>query len=267
MASDHPDHQGHGKPRRCRDIYLKIEKLPAYSPVAPENGEHDRYGRDCMRNHGHENTRIPQAEIERRRVDAVVYREYLDAGYTVPNMAKLVEQDLIEPRWDQRIPGAVLYAEPGERLRVHVFNDDTDPHSFHVHGLDYGIDSDGAWPFGVAAADGRRSDAICPGETWCYIFDVTRDTIGCWPFHDHVMDIEVAVNRGLFGGLVVRDRKGSKPRTSRCRSSCTGWWAPAASRRSTAARSTEPTHSVTRSQPPAPTGTSASSTRCSAPFA
>ena len=70
---------------RCRDIYLRIEKLPAYSPVSPEGGEHGKYGRDCMRNHGHEDGYIPAAEIVRRQVDAVVYREYLDAGYTVPN--------------------------------------------------------------------------------------------------------------------------------------------------------------------------------------
>ena len=40
----------------------------AYSPVAPENGEHGRYGRDCMRSHGHEDSRIPRSEVERRRV-------------------------------------------------------------------------------------------------------------------------------------------------------------------------------------------------------
>lgn len=196
---------------RCRDIYLRIEKLPGYSPVAPENAEHGRYGRDCMRMHGHEDGRIPQAEIERRRVDAVVYREYLDAGYTVPNTAPLAAQDLIEPRWDQRIPGCVLYAEPSERLHVHVRNDDTEPHSFHIHGLIYGIDSDGSWPFGVADADGHRSDAICPGDEWCYVFDITNDTVGCWPFHDHLMHIQAAVDRGLFGGLVVRHPAGPKP--------------------------------------------------------
>jgi len=145
------------------------------------------------------------------RLDAVIYREYLDPGYTVPNMAPLVARDLTVPRWDQRIPGCVLYAEPNERLRVHVRNDDTDPHTFHVHGLVYGIDSDGAWPFGVAAADGRRSDAICPGEEWCYVFDVTMETVGCWPFHDHLMDIQAAVDRGLFGGIVVRHPDGPKP--------------------------------------------------------
>jgi FtsP/CotA-like multicopper oxidase with cupredoxin domain len=195
----------------CRDIYLRIEKLPGYSPVAPENGEHGKYGRDCMRMHGHEDGRIPQAEIERRRVGAVVYREYLDPGYTAPNTARLVAQDVTEPRWDQRIPGCVLYAEPNERLHIHVRNGDTEPHTFHLHGLIYGIDSDGSWPFGVADAAGHRSDAICPGDEWCYVFDVTNETVGCWPFHDHLMDIQAAVDRGLFGGLVVRHPAGPKP--------------------------------------------------------
>ena len=196
---------------RCRDVYLRIERLPAYSPVAPEGGEHGKYGRDCMRNHGHEDGLIPQAEVERRRVDAVVYREYLDSGYTVPNTAALVAPDVTEPRWDQRIPGCVLYAEPNERLHIHVRNDDTEPRTFHLHGLIYGIESDGAWPFGVKDVVGHRSDAICPGDEWCYVFDATNETVGCWPFHDHLMNIEAAVDRGLFGGLVVRHPAGPKP--------------------------------------------------------
>jgi plastocyanin len=196
---------------RCRDVYLRIEKLPAYSPVSPEGGEHGKYGRDCMRNHGHEDGYVPAAEIVRRQVDAVVYREYLDAGYTVPNTTPLVANDVTEPRWDRRIPGCVLYAEPNERLHIHVRNDDTEPHTFHMHGLIYGVDSDGSWPFGVTDADGHRSDAICPGEEWCYVFDVTNQTVGCWPFHDHLMDIAAAVDRGLFGGLVVRTAAGPKP--------------------------------------------------------
>src|SRR5918995_76644 len=185
---------------RCRDVYLQIERIPAYSPVAPDEGEHGRYKRDCMRHHGHEDARIPDAEVERRRVDAVVYREYLDSSYTVPNMAKVVEHDVTEPPWDRRIPGCVLYAEPNERLHVYVRNADTEPHTFHVHGLIYGIDSDGSWPMGVATEDGRRSDAICTGETWRYVFDITNDTVGCWPFHDHLMDIQAVVDQGLSGG-------------------------------------------------------------------
>lgn len=194
-----------------RDVYLRIEKVAAYSPVAPDEAEHDRYRHDCMHGDGHHDGHIPPAEEARRTLDAVTYREYLDAGYTVPQTAPLVATDVTEPRWDRRIPGAVLYAEPGERLAVHVRNDDDHPHSFHVHGLVYGIDSDGAWPFGVHSHSGtggydeRRSDAICPGQQWCYLFDITEETIGAWPFHDHHMHIAEAVDRGLFGGIVVRD--------------------------------------------------------------
>ncbi len=52
---------------------------------------------------------------------------------------------------------------------------------------------------------GRRSDEIRPGESWTYVFDATNETIGVWPFHDHVRDVNANVNRGLFGALIVRD--------------------------------------------------------------
>ena len=130
---------------------------------------------------------------------------------SIPNTAPIVSADINEPRYDRRVPGAVLYAEPGERLFIHVLNADDFPHSFHIHGLVYGIDSDGSWPFGVADADGRRSDVICPGDEWCYTFDVTEETIGAWPFHDHYADIFDHVNLGLFGGLIVRDPRCPEP--------------------------------------------------------
>jgi plastocyanin len=195
---------------RCRDVYLKIEKLPAYSPVAPDDAEHHRYRLDCMRNQGHEDATIPNSEVERRRLDALVYREYLDHAYTTLNTAPLIAADANEPRPERRMPGAVIYSEPGERLFIHVLNGDDRPHSLHMHGLQYGIDSDGSWPFGVMSHDGRRSDEICPGEEWCYVFDATKDTIGAWPFHDHGMDLVAHVNRGLFGAVIVRDPKWRK---------------------------------------------------------
>ena len=103
-------------------------------------------------------------------------------------------------------PGRGAVGAPGERLHIHVLNADPDAcHSFHLHGLRYGIDSDGAWPFGVGTTDGRRSDEILPGERWTYVFDATEETIGAWGFHDHVHDVGAFVNRGLFGGLIVRD--------------------------------------------------------------
>ncbi|MGH9931318.1 MAG: LodA/GoxA family CTQ-dependent oxidase [Pyrinomonadaceae bacterium] len=188
-----------------RDIYLKIEALNAYSPLAPiVCARH--YGRDCMLNPGHEAGRVSPSEIFEASLDALVYREYLDPGYSTPNKAKLVSSDVNEPPWNRRVPGAIIYAKPGERLYIHVLNGDKEEcHSFHLHGLNYGIDSDGAWPLGVGTRDGRRSDEILPGQIWTYVFDATAETIGAWAFHDHVRNVQRNVNRGLFGGLVVRN--------------------------------------------------------------
>jgi len=188
-----------------RDVFLLIEPVADYSPLAPVLCAR-RYGRDCQFNEGHELGRIPADEILQTRLDALVYREYLDPDYTTPNPAPLVPSDLTEPPWPRRVPGAVIWARPGERLNVHVRNGDPEEcHSLHVHGLRYGIDSDGAWPRGVAARDGRRSDEILPGQTWTYIFDIDETTIGAWPFHDHVRHVQANVDRGLFGAIIVRD--------------------------------------------------------------
>ena len=190
---------------RRRDIFLKIEPVDRYSPLAPLTCAR-HYGRDCMFNEGHELGRVTPQEIAAATVDTLVYREYLDPGFTLPSTAKIIEADVNEPPWDRRVPGAILWAQPGERLHVHVLNGDPAAcHSFHLHGVRYGIDSDGAWPFGVRTRDGRRSDEIRPGECWTYVFDVTPETVGAWAFHDHAHDVGAMVARGLFGGLVVRD--------------------------------------------------------------
>jgi hypothetical protein len=98
---------------KCREVYLKIEQVLGYNPVAPDEAEHGVHGLDCMRNPGHEDALVPQAEQERRRLDALVYREYLDAAYTVPKTDPIVASDINEPRWDRRVPGTVIYAHPG----------------------------------------------------------------------------------------------------------------------------------------------------------
>ena len=192
-----------------RHTYLKIESIPDYSPVCPDPtfAPPVHYGRDCMRNMGHEDGAIPTAEINARTVSVLVYREYLDPAYLVPKPDKIVLADINEPPYHRRVPGTVIYARPGDRLKIHVVNADSGPHSFHLHGLEYGIDSDGAWPFGTHASDGRRSDEICPGEHWTYTFDVTDKMIGAWPFHDHFQNVGSNVNRGLFGGVIVLPRE------------------------------------------------------------
>src|SRR5262249_46964099 len=123
--------------------------------------------------------------------------------WLIPKPEKVTGAAGTEPAFTSRVPGAGIYARPGERLRIHVKNADLMPHSFHVHGLAYGIDSDGSWPFGTQSQDGRRSDEICPGQVWTYTFDIDEGMLGAWPFHDHHRDIGMSVNRGLFGGIIV----------------------------------------------------------------
>jgi plastocyanin len=188
------------------DIYLKIEPINDYNPVNPVDHVPAgvKYKRDCMQHGDHHSGVIPGAEVDARAVEAVVYREYLDPDYLIPKVDKLVEADINEPAFHHRVPGTVIYARPGDLLRLHVYNADGAPHSLHLHGLLYGIDSDGSWPFGTQSKDGRRSDEICPGQTWTYTFCATEETVGVWPFHDHTQHgIDESINRGLFGGIVV----------------------------------------------------------------
>jgi plastocyanin len=194
-----------------RNIYLKIEQIPGYSPVEPSGHAAANYRRDCMRNPGHENGTIPLSEVDARRLDGLIYREYLDPGYLIPKPDKLVLADVNEPVFAHRVPGTVIYAHPGDHLHIKVVNGDTMPHSFHVHGLSYGIDSDGSWPFGTQSTDGRRSDEICPGQYWVYHFTITDEMRGAWPFHDHARHIAESINRGLFGGIVVLPRAHRPP--------------------------------------------------------
>lgn len=192
-----------------RDIYLKIEPISGYSPVEPDDHVSPPivYRRDCMRNMGHEDGTIPVDEVNARRLTALIYREYLDSHFLVPKPDKLIAADINEPAYTRRVPGTVIYAQPGDVLHIHVKNADITPHSFHLHGLRYGIDSDGSWPFGTQSIDGHRSDEICPGQTWTYTYEATEQSVGAWPFHDHCRNIGAFIDRGLFGGLVVLPEK------------------------------------------------------------
>lgn len=188
-----------------QDVYLKIERIDNYSPVDPDPDHTYAYRRDCFRRAGHEDGTITEDEAQLRALTAVVYRPYTDSTYSTVDSTPLIAADLAEPPVERRVPGVVIYTKPGRRLRIHVLNDDRDPHSLHMHGIQYGIDSDGAYPLGVTNDDGIRSDQICPGENYTYVYDVTDEMTGAWVFHDHHRKIGENARLGLIGGLVVRD--------------------------------------------------------------
>src|SRR5438067_13943085 len=127
-----------------RDIYLKIQTVMGYSPVEPVDHVTPpiQYRRDCMRNMGHEDGTIPADEVNARRLNALVYREYLDPQYLIPKPDKLVAADGNEPPVPHRVPGTDIYTNPGNRLHIHVEHADATPLSRHAHGLDQGMAPD-----------------------------------------------------------------------------------------------------------------------------
>ena len=148
-----------------RHVFLKIEPLARYSPLAPI------FVLAPLRARLHVQPRA-RARARRRRRDR---RRRRSTRSSTASTSTRTTRSRRRPsssrptstsrRGTGASPAPSSTRSPGERLYIHVLNGDTDGcHSFHLHGCRYGIDSDGAWPFGVAHTDGRRSDEILPGR-------------------------------------------------------------------------------------------------------
>jgi manganese oxidase len=103
------------------------------------------------------------------------------------------------------IPGPLIRARVGDRLRVHFKNMDRtlrNPHSMHFHGVEYAPSSDGAYVPGFSGRDGN----VRPGQTWTYKLTAGRDSAGVWPYHDHSPSMHHSLEGGLWGMLSIRGR-------------------------------------------------------------
>jgi FtsP/CotA-like multicopper oxidase with cupredoxin domain len=100
------------------------------------------------------------------------------------------------------IPGPLIRARVGDKLRIHFKNLDTlhrDGHSMHFHGVDYKPSSDGAYLPGFS---GRDAD-VRVGRTWTYVLTAGRDSAGVWPYHDHSPSMHHSLLGGLYGMLSI----------------------------------------------------------------
>jgi FtsP/CotA-like multicopper oxidase with cupredoxin domain len=134
----------------------------------------------------------------------VVYRRY-SANWRRPlqNSARSSADGLL-------IPGPLLRARVGDKLRVHFKNLDTlrrDPHSMHFHGVHYKPSSDGAY---VPGFSGRDAD-VKFGRTWTYRLTAGRDSAGVWPYHDHSPSMHDSIDGGMFGMLSILGRRERAP--------------------------------------------------------
>ena len=130
----------------------------------------------------------------------VVYRRFTK-GWKRP-LRNSPDQDLI--------PGPLLRARVGDRLRVHFKNLDTvlrRPHSMHFHGVEYKPSSDGAYLPGFS---GRDAD-VKPGRTWTYELTARPDSAGVWPYHDHSPSMDESIAGGMYGALSILGRHQRRP--------------------------------------------------------
>ena len=108
------------------------------------------------------------------------------------------------------IPGPLIRARVGDRLRIHFKNMDSlreDPHSMHFHGVHYKPSSDGAYVPGFSGKDGN----VKYGQKYTYRLTVGRDSVGAWPYHDHSPSMEDSIKGGMFGMLSLFGRKERLP--------------------------------------------------------
>jgi FtsP/CotA-like multicopper oxidase with cupredoxin domain len=106
-----------------------------------------------------------------------------------------------EPLADASIPGPTLQASVGDTLVVHFRNRCPVPVTMHPHGLFYSNEMDGAYK-------GYWTDPggfVQTNQDFTYVWECPEGSQGSWIYHDHGPADPIALFKGLFGSLVVRD--------------------------------------------------------------
>jgi FtsP/CotA-like multicopper oxidase with cupredoxin domain len=105
------------------------------------------------------------------------------------------------------LPGPLIRAQVGDRLRVHFRNRAAQPHSMHFHGVRYRPSSDGAFVPGFSGPGGD----VPPGGRFTYRLRAIPGSVGVWPYHDHSTTMGPSIEGGLYGMLSIRGRRERPP--------------------------------------------------------
>jgi|tagenome__1003787_1003787.scaffolds.fasta_scaffold20830792_1 FtsP/CotA-like multicopper oxidase with cupredoxin domain len=136
------------------------------------------------------------------------YRKALFRQYTDATFSRLQPKDA---RWEHTgLLGPTIRAEVGDTIKVVFRNNASRPYSMHPHGVRYAKDSEGA-PYndGTAGAD-KADDAVPPGQTVTYTWEVPVRSGPAehdgqsvmWMYHSHTDEIK-DTNSGLMGPMIV----------------------------------------------------------------
>lgn len=172
------DH-AHGHGGHAGDAHAELERLGLLG---------DGYG------HGPQ----PPRDLDRVTIEALTHPPARDDD--PPGTVRDVDMAVSEVRWPVadgaaidawtyggRVPGPVVRATEGDRLRLHLDNRTGRSHNLHLHGS-HDPQMDGWQP-------------IPPGEGFTY--DVEAGPAGLHPYHCHLPPFGEHVRRGLYGLVIV----------------------------------------------------------------
>ena len=100
--------------------------------------------------------------------------------------------------YNGQIPGPLLRANVGDKIRIRLKNELPESTSMHLHGVRVPNAMDGVDPY--------TQSAIKPGETFDYDFTATEVAVGMYHSHHNA---QVQIPNGLAGSLLIGDWKTS----------------------------------------------------------
>jgi FtsP/CotA-like multicopper oxidase with cupredoxin domain len=114
--------------------------------------------------------------------------------------------------------GPVIHASVGDTIRVVFKNMTTRPLSMHPHGLRYDKSSEGAPYADGTSRRAKRDDAVAPGATYRYEWDVPEragpgphdESSVMWMYMAHTDEVADQY-AGLIGPIIVTDRGRARP--------------------------------------------------------
>jgi uncharacterized cupredoxin-like copper-binding protein len=126
-----------------------------------------------------------------------------DDGYKVFNITASIIKWEVEPgkivegwAYNGQIPGPILRANVGDKVRIILKNDLPESTSLHLHGVRVPNAMDGVDPY--------TQKPIEPGQTFNYEFTALEPAVGMYHSHHNA---QVQVPNGLAGALLIGDWK------------------------------------------------------------
>jgi manganese oxidase len=104
------------------------------------------------------------------------------------------------PAWTYNgtVPGPTLRCREGDRVRVHFENRSQAEHTVHFHGI-HPANMDGV------------VELVKPGDSYVYEFDA--EPYGLQLYHCHVPPVDLHMNRGLYGAMIIDPQRPRPPAT------------------------------------------------------